>query len=222
MRRIICFDLGWTLEDESEAQLDRAIQVSLVCKNHGVEVDPDEILELQVEAGRRGIASVHRAALDELDLPPAALADVQSRVRWNTARLTLYDGAADLLRYLARDHRLVLIANQSQPIDGRLAAYGIARHFHQVLYSCEVGVDKPDPAIFRLAMAPSAPGSEFWMVGDRIDNDIVPAKTLGWKTIRIRQGDYRLQDPKPAEKADFEVGSLAGVAAVFNRLANGC
>jgi FMN phosphatase YigB (HAD superfamily) len=40
---------------------------------------------------------------------------------------------------------------------------------------------------FRLKRAGCAP-SEAVMIGDRIDDDIRPARSLGWKTIRVTQG----------------------------------
>ena len=57
------------------------------------------------------------------------------------------------------------------------------------LCSFELGLEKPDPAIFQLALerARCSP-SQAVMIGDRLDNDIRPARLLGWKTIRIMQG----------------------------------
>ena len=54
------------------------------------------------------------------------------------------------------------------------------------------------------------------MVGDRIDNDIVPAKSLGWKTIRIRQGISQGQVPMNGEQEpDFEVRRLREVLSIL-------
>jgi FMN phosphatase YigB (HAD superfamily) len=54
------------------------------------------------------------------------------------------------------------------------------------LSSMEVGLEKPDPAIFQLALSQSGCEPEqAVMIGDRLDNDIRPARLLGWKTIRI-------------------------------------
>lgn len=55
------------------------------------------------------------------------------------------------------------------------------------------------------------------MIGDRIDNDIVPAKKMGWKTIRVLQGSNRMQEPvSEIEKADFTVARLSEVVGIFN------
>ena len=43
------------------------------------------------------------------------------------------------------------------------------------------------------------------MIGDRIDNDIVPAKQLGVKTIWVKQGFGRLWNiTDESEKADLK------------------
>lgn len=53
------------------------------------------------------------------------------------------------------------------------------------------GVRKPDPAFFRAvaAVAPCAPG-EITYVGDRIDNDLKPARAAGMRTVFIRRGPW--------------------------------
>ena len=48
------------------------------------------------------------------------------------------------------------------------------------------------------------------MIGDRIDNDIVPAKKLGMGTIWIKQGFGRYWNfTNDEERADFEVNNLS-------------
>lgn len=54
------------------------------------------------------------------------------------------------------------------------------------------------------------------MIGDRMDNDIVPAKHLGMKTVWIKQGFWkywkiRNQD----EQADYEVDNLTALLELF-------
>ena len=69
---------------------------------------------------------------------------------------------------------------------------------------------KPDPAIFRyaLSVAGCAP-EQALMIGDRLDNDIFPAKALGMKTLRITQGFGALQiSQSPDYVPDFTVNSL--------------
>jgi putative hydrolase of the HAD superfamily len=54
------------------------------------------------------------------------------------------------------------------------------------------------------------------MVGDRIDNDVRPAKALGWATMHVRQGQSGKQRPRnDAETPDASVVSITDVAPVL-------
>jgi HAD superfamily hydrolase (TIGR01662 family) len=75
------------------------------------------------------------------------------------------------------------------------------------------GVSKPDSAFFRalISAAPCEP-SRIVYVGDRLDNDLKPAKAAGLRTVFIRRGPwgYILADhPDMAEAADWRIDSLA-------------
>jgi HAD superfamily hydrolase (TIGR01662 family) len=75
------------------------------------------------------------------------------------------------------------------------------------------GVSKPDPGFFRALAdtAPCAPGDIVY-VGDRIDNDLMPAKAAGMRTAFIRRGPwgYILENhPDMAMAADWRVATLA-------------
>ena len=82
--------------------------------------------------------------------------------------------------------------------------------------SAELGISKPDKEIFRLAlaMADCRPENAV-MVGDRLDNDIRPAKELGMKTVRIRKGLAIYMKPScEAEVPDFTVDSLSQILSI--------
>ncbi len=78
-------------------------------------------------------------------------------------------------------------------------------------------IEKPDPAIFQLALSLSGCGPEkAVMIGDRLDNDIRPGRLLGWKTIRIAQGFARFQSPRDGlDEADLTLANLKGLIPVF-------
>ena len=69
-----------------------------------------------------------------------------------------------------------------------------------MIASAEEGVEKPNPRIFQIALerANCLPENAV-MVGDRLDNDIIPAKELGMKTIWVKQGfaEYKLDSVSP-------------------------
>lgn len=74
------------------------------------------------------------------------------------------------------------------------------------------GASKPDPEFFRrvAAVAPVAPG-EILYVGDRLDNDVLPARAAGMQTALIRRGPWGwIQQHDPAaDDATFRIDSLA-------------
>jgi HAD superfamily hydrolase (TIGR01662 family) len=80
------------------------------------------------------------------------------------------------------------------------------------------GASKPDPAFFRAVAdaAPCAPG-EIVYVGDRIDNDLKPAKAAGMRTAFIRRGPWGYiwaDHPDMAEAADWRMTTLAELPAL--------
>ena len=114
---------------------------------------------------------------------------------WHTVRLC--PPAADTLRDLQRRGFLLGIASNAQPytlreLDEALATAGLsATLFTPALtfWSFAHGFSKPDPHVFRLLTARlralGVAPSETLMVGDRLDNDIEPARAQGWQTWHI-------------------------------------
>ncbi len=104
---------------------------------------------------------------------------------------------ADQFLDRARRHGLALgIASNAQAYTLReLDAVGVDRTIFDpalVAWSFELGFSKPNPHLFRLlttrlAFRGIAPG-EILMVGDRHDNDIIPAKAQGWQTWQFGAG----------------------------------
>lgn len=111
--------------------------------------------------------------------------------------LTLTGSAVECLRYLREQGCLLGIISNSQAytlreLAGALESAGIdLRWFESDLqfWSFENGFSKPDPHAFRiltarLERAGVAPG-QILMIGDRLDNDIEPARAQGWKAWHL-------------------------------------
>lgn len=125
-----------------------------------------------------------------------------------------YPEADAALTALSRRYRLALLGNQGSQARSRLGAAGLLPHFDVTILSAEVGLEKPDPAIFRLALdeLAVAPG-EAAMVGDRLDLDIGPAKRLGMRGVRMLRGPHIWQRPVDEyERPDLTVRSLLDLA----------
>lgn len=111
--------------------------------------------------------------------------------------LRLAPGAANCLRLLNEEGVLLGIASNSQAytlreLAAELEGAGVnVSIFDPQLrfWSYENGYSKPDPHVFRMLMvrlmARGISPAETLMVGDRLDNDIEPARAFGWRTWQL-------------------------------------
>jgi len=54
------------------------------------------------------------------------------------------------------------------------------------------------------------------MIGDRLDNDIRPARLQGWKTIRVLQGFAKFQSPRDEfDEAGANLAQLMELLPLF-------
>jgi putative hydrolase of the HAD superfamily len=126
-----------------------------------------------------------------------------------------------LLRRLhERGLQLGIVANQPQAARERLVRAGIGDLFDYQGLSGLTGFSKPDPRAFEAAVeALGMTPADCIMVGDRIDNDIVPAKALGMAAILLRGGRHRRQRPRSAEEeADAVVTDVLELEAAIDAL----
>ena len=129
---------------------------------------------------------------------------------------TLFNDAPELLKSAKRARvPLALITNGASDTQReKLSALGIEHSFDTVVVSGEVGVAKPDPAIFQLALDRLAVSREgVWHVGDSLTADIVGAKAAGLTAVWINRGGRvrTSTDPVP----DREIGSLSDLVTLL-------
>ena len=97
-------------------------------------------------------------------------------------------GALAAVTALAGRYRLCCVANQPAEARAVLRHQGFDRHFEHVLLDTVVQASKPDPRIFQMALDLMATSPrQVVFVGDRLDNDINPARQLGMKTVWLKR-----------------------------------
>ncbi len=133
----------------------------------------------------------------------------------------LRPGIAEVLAALKRRGlKLGLAANQPAAVLQRLERHGIAHYFENQGISGVYGFRKPDVRLFLracedLGVAPE----ECLMVGDRIDNDVVPAKLLGMRAVLLRTGRHIAQQPRSWDEIpDAEVHDAADILTAIEAL----
>ena len=121
------------------------------------------------------------------------------------------DGAVSLLKCLrARRHPMALVTNGSKSQRAKINAVGASVYFDTVLISEEVGINKPDTAIFRQAMSRlNAAPERSVFVGDSLEHDMVGARNAGMMTVYLKKGG----DEEAGESAcDLIVSDLRELA----------
>lgn len=93
---------------------------------------------------------------------------------------------------------MVLVTNFYGNMNTVLEEFGLAALFKDVIESSVVGVRKPDPEIFRLGVAAlGLEPAETVMIGDSPDKDIIPAQSIGCRTVWLRGKSWSGMDCTP-------------------------
>ena len=187
----IFFDIGSTLVDETIAYQNR-IRKTIAGSNVTYNEFMDSLVRLEGD---------FKSVCASFSLKPAP---------WNSDDEVVYPEAEDCLKALSKRYKIGIIANQNPGSRERLERIGLLKYIDLVIASAEEGMAKPDLRIFHIALdRANCKPEEAVMVGDRIDNDIVPANKIGMKTVWIRQGFGGLAQPQTAaETPDYTINSL--------------
>ena len=201
--RWIFFDIGSTLVDEEEAYKHRIRDMI-----RGTAVTFEQFSEKRIQYAKEGYSGDQKA-IEYFDL---------NKTPWHSEDEVPFGDCEETLRALCdRGYQLGIIANQEPGAKDRLDAWGLGRYFSVIASSAELGVSKPDKEIFlqALTIAECRPENAV-MVGDRLDNDIRPAKELGMKTIRIRKGIAVYAKPScEAEVPEYTVDNLSEIIRIL-------
>lgn len=192
------FDIGSTLVDESKAYEHR-IKDTI----NGSNIYYEQFYNAMISFAKQGLNSYNEAVrFFGLNVTP-----------WHSEDEFLFPETISTLNALSERYKIGIIANQLPGINKRLNKMRLAQYISLTVSSAEEGVAKPDPAIFELALERAGCTAENTiMIGDRLDNDIIPAKRLGMYTIWVRQGFGGMADIKNAENiADYTVKNIGEI-----------
>jgi HAD superfamily hydrolase (TIGR01662 family) len=203
MDRWACLDVGETLIDET-----RIWQVW---------ADVLEIPQLTFMAALGAVIArggEHRDVFDQFGFVEAAW---RARVREVERRYggfheqDLYPDARPTVEALTQaGYHVAVVANQPAARTAQLRALGISPEV--MAMSDEMGVAKPDPAFFRrtLELMDNVPPERVAYVGDRVDNDVLPAMAAGMRAVWLRRGPWGvIQQLPPNVHPALVVDSLA-------------
>lgn len=124
------------------------------------------------------------------------------------------DSARHILAALSRKYPLVLVSNFYGNVEAVLKDFHLDCYFRSIVESAVVGIRKPDPAIFRLGVKDLLlPAEEIVVIGDSYDKDIVPATSIGCKTIWLKSIGW--SEYEGNETADLVISDFAELEQTF-------
>jgi len=169
--RAVVFDVGETLVNERRVWT--AMADSLGVPPHTLFALVGAIIERREH---------HRTVFDLLGVPPVSGPDYDAS--------DLYPDARPCLAQLRREgYRLGIAGNQPVRTERFLQAAALDVDF--IATSGGWGVEKPSPAFFaKVLKAAGCAPAELAYVGDRVDNDVVPAANAGMVAVLLRRGPW--------------------------------
>ena len=112
-------------------------------------------------------------------------------LRLTNKYFTVLPGADGVVRELAKRYPLTIISNGFKEVQYyKFAHSGLADCFAHTIISEEVGINKPQPEIFRIALQMNGvTADEAVMIGDSYSSDIQGAKNAGIDQIWLHEGE---------------------------------
>ncbi len=132
----------------------------------------------------------------------------------------LYPDVIPVLRQLrAAGYRLGVSGNQPEGAAEQTSALGLP--FDLIASSAIWGVSKPDPAFFeRIAAELELSPAQVVYIGDRLDNDVLPAQAIGMHAVFLRRGPWGYLHAGWPEMATVvhRIDHLGGIHQVIERI----
>lgn len=199
--KVVFFDVGYTLVNEEAVWKKRCIEQSETADARRLGLSAQDIYR-EIENATIARKPQFRTVIDKYQM--------QEFIPYRTELEKMYEDTPRVLEKFSAKYELGIIANQPEGLKKRLEDFGILKYFRYIISSWDTQVMKPDVRIFEYALAKAGcSAKEACMIGDRLDNDILPAKSLGMKTIWIKQGFGALQKPlSKDEEPDYIVNNL--------------
>jgi putative hydrolase of the HAD superfamily len=208
----VFFDLGYTLVDPSPsfperialALAEQAIQVKPRAVAAALESVPPEVRDfphgwtLSYTASFQAWTRFYRHLLEQLGVSPAEdLAAYLYQVFSQPATYAAFADVVPVLKHLQRrGYALGLISNWESWGEHLLEHLSLSPFFPLRVFSGRVGVEKPDLAIFRMALDQAGLEPERVVyVGDSVENDMLPAVALGMRPVLLDRYQRVAQAP---------------------------
>ena len=213
--RLVVFDVGETLVDETRMWGEWAELLGLTRLTFFAALGA-------VIAARQHHRQVFELVRPGLDLRREREARQSRGVRISIERRDLYpDAVPALMRLRAAGLMIGIAGNQPAEAEAEIQALGLPIDF--IASSARWGVAKPDQAFFnRILLETGVAANQIAYVGDRLDNDVLPAIAAGMIGVFLRRGPWGVIHATwpEAARADLWLESLEELPDALTRIRN--
>jgi putative hydrolase of the HAD superfamily len=214
--RAVVFDLWDTLVD-FDPVAGRAFQDQVAVR---LGRDPDEFAALWFEGRAKRESGTLREYLLELGAPEDLVDELVNLRRDLTRRLLApRPGAVETLGELrAQGRRVGLITVCSEDVPDVWSETPFVDQFDAAVFSCSVGMRKPDPRIYRLACEElGVEPEEAMFVGDGANDELAGAERVGMRSALIHRDG---EEPQWDEVRDWQGPRITAIPQVLSLLAD--
>jgi HAD superfamily hydrolase (TIGR01549 family) len=212
MMNVVFLDVGGVILDESNLEQEKA-QILTEIISSRVPYDIKQYWRDTFEATQIFVPSTYDFVLyKSLGLEAFWSAKHRFNEIWNSSKHKLIPmtGLRDFFSRISGSFKVGILGQYGNEILELLEDEGVLDFLTYRHTQEEFNLTKPDPRYFEAVIARCGESPDHCiMIGDRIDKDVIPARQIGMKTVRIKTGIHKEQKPRtPSEIPDSTVESL--------------
>jgi HAD superfamily hydrolase (TIGR01549 family) len=201
MIKNIFLDAGSVILDETEFEEISSKIITDIIKNYNANYSIENYWKNIDEAVYRFVPKVYDFILykniNNLNDFKKLKVQYKNELKQTNIKFKLMDGINDFLKIFSKQYKIGILGQYGKDFRQYLKEINLYKYFTFTEIQDDYKITKPDPRYFDAVLKKcKCKPEESIMVGDRIDKDIIPAKMVGMKTIRIKTGIHKNQEPR--------------------------
>jgi HAD superfamily hydrolase (TIGR01549 family) len=219
MIKNIFLDAGGVILNENEFENASAHIITQIIKQYHTNYSVENYWKDVDEAVYRFMPKVYDYILykniNDAEKYRAAKTEYKNKIKDAHKNFELMEGIKEFLMEYSPYYKIGILGQYGIEFKNFLENENILKYFTYTEIQDDYKITKPDTRYYEAILKKcNCKAGESIMIGDRIDKDIIPAKMTGMKTIRIKTGIHKNQEPRiPEEAAEITVNKLEEIKA---------
>jgi len=217
MIKNIFLDAGGVILDEKIFEENSSKIITNIIKKFNKNYSISDYWNDVDEAVHRYVPNVYDYVLykhiRDIDVFKSSKIQYKNEIKQSNTEFYFIDGIQEFLEKFSKDYNIGIIGQYGIDFKQFLKNNSVLHYFTFSEIQDDYNITKPNPKYFEAILEKCiCKAKESIMVGDRIDKDIIPAKMIGMKTIRIKVGIHKNQEPRiPEEIPDLTIEGIKDI-----------